>query len=101
MKEDLKEWISKMTEKIKDSTLVWKNADIAQTLYYLQKQIAISNEIELKKIELQYLNKEIPKYNINSYELLLNSLFFSRILDCCAQAVNPIQPLAPEQDGEM
>ena len=64
MKEDLKEWISKMTEKIKDSTLVWKNADIAQTLYYLQKQIAISNEIELKKIELQYLNKEIPKYNI-------------------------------------
>lgn len=65
------------------------------------KHFHVTYHVSLTRWWINSKITEIPKYNINSYELLLNSLFFSRILDCCAQAVNPIQPLAPEQDGEM
>ena len=50
-----------MRIKVENNRLVWRNADASQNTFYLQQQIAIANEIELKKIELQYLNKEISK----------------------------------------
>lgn len=53
-----------MRIKVENNRLVWRNADASQNTFYLQQQIAIANEIELKKIELQYLNKEISKDNL-------------------------------------
>lgn len=64
LKANLEEWLEEMRIKVENNRLVWRNADASQNTFYLQQQIAIANEIELKKIELQYLNKEIPKYNI-------------------------------------
>lgn len=61
LKANLEEWLEEMRIKVENNRLVWRNADASQNTFYLQQQIAISNEIELKKIELQYLNKEISK----------------------------------------
>ena len=53
-----------MRIKVENNRLVWRNADASQNTFYLQQQIPIANEIQLKKIELQYLNKEISKDNL-------------------------------------
>lgn len=64
LKANLEEWLEEMRIKVENNRLVWRNADASQNTFYLQQQIAIANEIELKKIELQYLNKEISKDNL-------------------------------------
>lgn len=79
MEKNLDKWLEEMKAKVENNKLIWRNADTSQNIFYLQQQIAIANEIELKKIELQYLNKGFPnhvlfplvppKYNKNGYNI--------------------------------
>lgn len=58
MNQNLEKWLSEMKKIINDNTTILKKGNVSEYFFYLQRQIAIANEIELKKIELKYLNKD-------------------------------------------
>lgn len=57
MNETLEKWLEKIKEEINNNTLTLKKSDSNEYLFYIQKQLATMNEIKLKEIELNYLNK--------------------------------------------
>lgn len=72
MKSNFENWINSIKDDIDNNTCYSRNSKIESYLFFIQKQIAISNEIKLKELELQYnylLNANKKVYPRNDIEI--------------------------------